>query len=660
MTSGSTLTATSTLPVQRIEGTPRPRWAVVLLLIAVGVAFADSSIVTLAVPEILVDLDATLESGAWVVTSFNVALAVAALPALLVLRRIGARAATAVGVGIFLVASIGGAVAGSLSMLVAVRSVQGLGAALLLVGALPVLATLTGSRLRGLAAWSGAAALGAAAGPALGGVLTEVFDWRAVFLAQAPLAAGAALVLAQRTLWPTRAGGDSLSDVRAGPGTELALQGDTAAQDPPMPGARTAHVALALVSGALVGALFLVVVLMVTSWGVSPLQAAVVASALPVGTLAVGPLVTRLRSRAAVAGAVVVAASLIALAAVPGGSELLAAAGLALAGAGLGLAVPSLTLASISVGPRQATDGAWSTAARHAGLVLALLALTPLLTADLESIDDEASLWATAAILDSPIDLGDKIDLARGLADTVNQASGAEVPDLAPAVAAVGEGDDFDSLRADLQGILADAITGAFRRAFLLCALLAAAAAVAALVVILQRRAATTAPGRSAAAPSPSTPAWAWAATGGLVVAAGIVAVAGVAAGSLEEDELADPCAPSSGSDSGGFDGFMQTVLLDTVTGAACDLDTSRELLVLSLLPDEGQPRIPLDEEQLEPAVRAGFDRALDRYDDGLSGLAVSAVRPLIDAAPVDWLVGALLDPDSISGPLEGLLGLFD
>ena len=656
---GSAVAARRSLPALPADPTRRSRWAVALLVIAVGVAFADSSIVTLAVPEILVDLDATLESGAWVVTSFNVALAVAALPALWLLRRIGARAATAVGVGAFLAASVAGALAGNLSMLVAVRSVQGLGAALLLVGALPLLGILCGSRLKGLAAWSGAAALGAAAGPALGGLLTELFDWRAVFLAQAPLAAGAAFVLAQRTLWPRVPvpAADRAPGARRVPGTDLALQGEPGAGDPQMPGAPTAHLALALVSGALVGALFLVVVLMVTSWGVSPLQAAVVASALPVGALAVGPLLSRLRSRAAVVGAVVVAASLIALAALPGGSELLAAAGLALAGAGLGLAVPSLTLTSISVGERQVTDGAWSTAARHAGLVLALLALTPLLTADLESIDDDASLSATAAILDSPIDLGDKIDLARQLADTVEAAAGAEVPDLAPAFAAVGDGDDLDALRSHLEGILADSITGAFRRAFLLCALLAAVAAVAAVVVVHQRRAATD---RASEGSSPLGAGWAWACAGGLVVAAGVVALAGVASGSLDEEELADPCAPSTISGSGGFDGFMQTVLLDTVTGAACDLGTSRELLVLSLLPDEGQPRVPLDAERLEPAVRAGFDRALDRHDDGLTGLAVSAVRPLVDAAPVDWLVAALLDPDSISGPLEGILGLFD
>src|SRR5581483_8195151 len=72
---------------------------------------------------------------------------------------------------------------------------QGAGAALLLAGALPVLGDLTGARARGAAWWTFAGTLGAALGPALGGVVTQELDWRAVFAVQAPLA-GAGLVAA--------------------------------------------------------------------------------------------------------------------------------------------------------------------------------------------------------------------------------------------------------------------------------------------------------------------------------------------------------------------------------------------------------------------------------------------------------------------------------
>ena len=84
------------------------------------------------------------------------------------------------GLGLFLAASIACAAAQSLAFLIGARTVQGVGAALLLVGALPVL---------GRARWTAAATFGLALGPALGGVLTQAFDWRAIFVAQAPVAA---------------------------------------------------------------------------------------------------------------------------------------------------------------------------------------------------------------------------------------------------------------------------------------------------------------------------------------------------------------------------------------------------------------------------------------------------------------------------------------
>ncbi len=80
-------------------------------------------------------------------------------------------------------------------MLFAGRALQGTGAALALVGSLPILASLTGSSGRGRTWWVTAAAFGAAVGPALGGVLTQAFAWRAIFIVQVPVALLALLAL---------------------------------------------------------------------------------------------------------------------------------------------------------------------------------------------------------------------------------------------------------------------------------------------------------------------------------------------------------------------------------------------------------------------------------------------------------------------------------
>jgi MFS family permease len=91
-----------------------------------------------------------------------------------------------VGLGVFAVGSIGSAASPDLATLIAFRCLQGAGAAMLLAGSLALLAALTGSVARGVALWTAAGTFGAAVGPALGGVLTQLFDWRAIFVFQVP------------------------------------------------------------------------------------------------------------------------------------------------------------------------------------------------------------------------------------------------------------------------------------------------------------------------------------------------------------------------------------------------------------------------------------------------------------------------------------------
>src|SRR6188472_3237065 len=105
-----------------------------LVVAAVGVAFADSSIVVLALPELYTRFDTTIEGVSWVVTAYNVAVAVAALGMVLFVHRLRAVTVLAVGLLVFTAASIACALAGSLEFLIAARSVQGVGAALLLAG----------------------------------------------------------------------------------------------------------------------------------------------------------------------------------------------------------------------------------------------------------------------------------------------------------------------------------------------------------------------------------------------------------------------------------------------------------------------------------------------------------------------------------------------
>src|SRR5213078_616311 len=160
-----------------------------LVAATVAVAFADSSIVVLALPQLYTRFETSITGVAWVVTSYNAAVAVTALVLVFFVHRFRARLVFGGGSLLFLAATIGCASSQSLGFLIAARCVQGAGAGLLLAGALSFISAGT---------WTLAGTFGAALGPALGGVLTQLFDWRAIFVAQAPVAA-AGLVAAVRS-----------------------------------------------------------------------------------------------------------------------------------------------------------------------------------------------------------------------------------------------------------------------------------------------------------------------------------------------------------------------------------------------------------------------------------------------------------------------------
>ncbi len=106
---------------------PRPRLAA--LAVAVGLVLADSSIVVLALPQIYRELDTSVAGVTWVLVSFNLVMALAAVPAALLARRAGPGRAAAVGLAVFAGASVACGISAELSTLIAARCVQALGGA---------------------------------------------------------------------------------------------------------------------------------------------------------------------------------------------------------------------------------------------------------------------------------------------------------------------------------------------------------------------------------------------------------------------------------------------------------------------------------------------------------------------------------------------------
>src|SRR5436309_3635285 len=156
-----------------------------LLGLAIGIALADSSIVTLALPDVLQHFDVGITTVAWVLTSYNLVLALTAVPAAYVARR-RPIAAFASGAVVFAAASLACGLAPSFGVLVGGRCVQAAGGALVVTAALDLLSETTGSEARAARVWVAAGVFGAALGPAIGGVLTQTLGWQAIFLAQVP------------------------------------------------------------------------------------------------------------------------------------------------------------------------------------------------------------------------------------------------------------------------------------------------------------------------------------------------------------------------------------------------------------------------------------------------------------------------------------------
>ncbi|MGZ5308949.1 MAG: MFS transporter [Solirubrobacterales bacterium] len=524
------------------------------IALAAALALADASIVTLGLPSILVELHSTVEGVALVLGVYTAALAASLPVATRLADRIGPPRLASWGVALFAAASLACGAMGSLPPLLVLRAVQAAGGAAVLVAAFELLGASEPGPGRRL--WVAASVFGAAAGPALGGALTEAFDWRAIFLAQTPLVIPALAVAVSRARrdhgpWGTPEAG------------------------PPLPARPT--IALALLSAALTAVIFLVVLLLVAGWSVEPLRAAIAVSVLPVSALLASRLPGEPQGRAA-AGCLLVAGGIGCLALLPGASAWWTVAPQVMAGAGMGMALPALT--EELIGERNRREAARLLVIRHLGIVLALATLAPTISSGLESSIASAREQGTAAMLDSSLPPETKIELApQLLGDVDTDDPRAQLQRSAAEARGSLEGEelaDLDRLSQTLDRVITDAVRSAFRIAFVITAALALAAALALLGGRVPRRGAL----------APAVAACAIAAIA-LTVGYGIA----FARSDRESIELADPCQDRELPDAGGIGGALQGLTLSGLDRAACKFGSGREELLLALFDDELRDR---------------------------------------------------------------------
>src|SRR5215218_7084450 len=534
-----------------------------LIAIGVALALADASVVTLALPPMLDDLETPVEGVAAVIGVYTVVLA-ALLPAASRLRRRWSDAALgAAGFGVFALAGTLCSLPDGLPAMLAFRALQAAGAAVALVAGF---ALLRGGRL-----WTTAAVFGTAAGPALGGALTQAFDWRAIFVAQVPLALAAAVASAAA---PRAARAGAAGRGARSPRAPVSVPLEDARSLIAPAGGAGALVALAGLSAALTAVLFLLVLLLVSGWSLEPLTAAAVVSVLPAAALAGA----RIRASAALrasAGCALVGGGVLALAVLPGAAAGWVVAPEVLAGVGMGMALPAL--AGELLPERTPGQAAWLLAARHAGITLALLLIAPVAAAQLDGAVADVRERGAALILDARLPPLDKIELAGPLVADLDPANPRDGLRDALDAQAHRFADDPEQRRAYAElteradETLVAGIDDAFRVAFVIVGALALLGAAA----VLPRE------------PRGRT----------LAVAAAVAALALPAAHAAARSELApepvaigDPCAARELPSTGGIDGFFQDAALAALDRAACRFGSSREELALALA-DEDEAR---------------------------------------------------------------------
>ncbi|HZO37291.1 MAG TPA: MFS transporter [Solirubrobacteraceae bacterium] len=511
----------------------------VALAIAAGLVLADASVVTLGLPELLAELHTTIVGVAAVIGVYTAVLALTLLPASRVVRRLGARRTGTGGLVVVAASSLLCARADDLALLLAGRAIQAVGGAAALMAIFALLHVEAQPRRR---LWLVAAVLGTAVGPAVGGALTQAFDWRAIFIAQIPIAlAGALACLLEREPAP-EAPPSTAQPLRLGPA-----------------------VALGSVSAALTGVLLLLVLLLVAGWNLDPLAAAGIVTVLPIGAVAGSRITGSSAATRAAAGCLLVAGGVLALAWLPGASAWWTIAPQLLAGVGMGMSLPAL--GGELLPERTGHEAALLLTIRHAGIVLALVLIAPIAAHRLTTSTEQAKLQGVALVLDAKLPPLDKLRVAPKLLSAVqSQEPRRTLSDGFARERASFDGDDrrtFDSLGGRADDLLVEAIGNAFLPAFLIAGALALLGA-AALAGSVRFGAGLAA----ALALTVATP-LAYAAIRGSTGPAPL--------------RIADPCKPRPSPSSGGLDGFLQDQALKALDSVACKNGSSREALVLAL-----------------------------------------------------------------------------
>lgn len=184
-----TTTTTSARTRRAGAGVANPWPALWAMVVGFFMILVDSTIVAVANPSIMTDLNIGYDTVIWVTSGYLLAYAVPLLVAGRLGDRFGPRNLYLIGLAVFTVASLWCGLSGSIEMLIAARVVQGLGAALLTPQTLSTITRIFPADRRGVAmsVWGATAGVATLIGPLAGGVLVDALGWEWIFFINVPI-----------------------------------------------------------------------------------------------------------------------------------------------------------------------------------------------------------------------------------------------------------------------------------------------------------------------------------------------------------------------------------------------------------------------------------------------------------------------------------------
>src|SRR5437763_2193825 len=167
----------------------RKWWTLAAVAVGLFMIMLDNTVVVVALPSIQSSLHISTSELEWVMNAYALTFGVLLLTGGKLADLLGRRSIFIVGLVIFTAASLWCGLAGGASSLIAARTVQGVGAALMNPATLSIITATFPPRQRGTAIgiWAGVSAMALAIGPLVGGVLTEKINWSWIFFINVPI-----------------------------------------------------------------------------------------------------------------------------------------------------------------------------------------------------------------------------------------------------------------------------------------------------------------------------------------------------------------------------------------------------------------------------------------------------------------------------------------